>query len=139
MKPKQEKAMFKKSLSLALVGALIFTLVDAAPVSAKSKPEKEAERAAKVKAGVAKLGVGKEARIAVKLRDKTHVSGYVCHAGEDSFVITDIKTGATTEVAYGDVTQAKGQNLSTGATIAIAISVAVFVTMLVLYLVTKDA
>src|SRR5215510_13298746 len=137
MKSKQEKAMFKKSLSLALVGALIFTMVDAAPVSAKSKPAKEAERAAKVKEGVAKLGVGKEARIAVKLRDKTHVSGYVSHAGEDSFIITDIKTGATTEVAYGDVTQAKGQNLSTGATIAIAVGIAVFVTMLVLYLVTK--
>jgi len=129
--------MFKKSLSLALAGALIFTLVGAAPVSAKSKAEKEAERAAKVKAGIAKLGVGKEARIAVKLRDKTRVSGYISQAGEDSFVITDLKTGATTDVAYTDVTQAKGQNLSTGATIAIAVAVAVGVTLLVLYLVAR--
>ena len=131
--------MFKKSLSLALAGALIFMQVGAPSVSAKSKAEKETARAAKVKAGVAKLGVGKEARIAVKLRDKTRVSGYISQADDDSFVITDIKTGATTEVAYGDVTQAKGQNLSTGATIAIAVGIAVFVTMLVLYLVTKDA
>jgi len=129
--------MFKKSLSLALVGALIFTMVIAAPVAAKSKAEKETARAAKVKAGVAKLGVGKEARIAVKLRDKTRVSGYISQADDDSFVITDIKTGATTEVAYTDVTQAKGHNLSTGATIAIAVAVAVGVTLLVLYLVAR--
>ena len=103
--------MFKKSLSLALAGALIFTLVGAPSVSAKSKAEKEAARAEKAKAGVAKLGVGKDARIAVRLRDKTRVSGYVSRADEDSFVITDIKTGTATEVAYTDVTQAKGHNL----------------------------
>jgi len=129
--------MFKKSLSLALAGALIFTLVGAAPVSAKSKAGKEAERAAKVKAGVAKLGVGRDARIAVRLRDKTRVSGYISQADNDSFVITDIKTGAATEVAYTDVTQAKGQNLSTGSTIAIAVAVAVGVTLLVLYLLAR--
>jgi hypothetical protein len=114
-------------------------MASAPSVLAKSKAEKEGERAEKVKAGVARLGVGKEARIAVKLRDKTRVSGYISQADEDSFVVTDIKTGATTEVAYTDVTQAKGQNLSTGATIAIAVGLAVFVTMLVIYLVTKDA
>ncbi len=129
--------MFKKSLSLALAGALIFTLVGVAPVSAKSKAEKEAARAAKAKAGVAKLGVGKDARIAVRLHDKTRVSGYISQADEDSFVITDIKTGATTEVAYTDVTQAKGQNLSTGATVAIAVAAAVGVTLLVLYLLAR--
>src|SRR5262249_19701151 len=127
MRSQWEKAMFKKSLSLALVGALIFTMVGAAPIWAKSKAEKDTERATKVKAGVTKLGVGKETRIAVKLRDKTRVSGYISQAYEDSFVITDIKTGATTEVAYRDVTQVKGQNLSTGVTIAIVVGVALLV------------
>jgi len=131
--------MFNRILSFMLTGSMILTMATAPSVLAKSKAEKEAERAEKVKAGVARLGVGKEARIAVKLRDKTRVSGYISHADEDSFVVTDIKTGATTEVAYTDVTQAKGQNLSTGATIAIAVGLAVFVTMLVIYLVTKDA
>src|SRR5262247_4058597 len=117
--------MFKKSLSLALVGSLIFMHVGVPSVSAKSKAEKETERAAKVKADVTRLGVGKDARIAVRLRDKTRVSGYINQADDDSFVITDIKTGATTKVAYTDVTQAKGYNLSTGAKIAIGIAIGV--------------
>jgi len=124
--------MFKKNLSLALAGSLFFMQLGAQSVSAKSKAEKETVFAAKVKASVAKLGVGKEARITVKLRDKTRVSGYISQADEDSFVITDIKTGATTEVTYNDVTQAKGHNFSTGVTIALAVTVAVLVTLLVI-------
>jgi hypothetical protein len=129
--------MLKKSLSFALAGALIFTLISVAPVSAESKVEKEAARAEKVKAGIAKLGVGKDARITVRLRNKTRVSGYISQADVDSFVITDTKTGAATEVAYTDVTQVKGQNLSTGATVAIAVGVAVGVTLLVIYLLVR--
>jgi hypothetical protein len=134
MRPLKEETMFKKSLSLALAGALIFTLVGAAPVAAKSKAEKETERAAKVKAGVAKLDVSKDARIAVRLRDKTRVSGYISQADEHSFVITDIKTGAATEIPYPEVTQAKGQNLSTGAKIAIGIAIGVGVAALIFLL-----
>jgi len=58
----------------------------------------------------------------------------ISHADEDSFVITDIKTGAATEAPYTDVTQEKGQNLLTGATVAIAAAVAAGVTLLVIYL-----
>jgi hypothetical protein len=129
-----EEPMFKKSLSLALAGVMIFTLAVAPQASAETKAEKEAAFAAKVKSEIAKLGVGKQARVAVKLRDKTKLSGYVSQAGEDSFVITDAKTGANTEVPYPSVMQAKGKNLSTGAIIAISVGVAVGVTLLVLYL-----
>src|SRR5262245_20077868 len=126
-----EETMFKKSLSLLLSSALLCSLLAAPPVSAKTKEEKAAELAAKVKAGIAKLGVSKEARVSVKLRDRTKLTGYVSQIGEDSFVVTNDKTGATTEVAYPDVTQVKGNNLSTGATIAIAVGVAVGATLLV--------
>ncbi|MFN0083999.1 MAG: hypothetical protein ACKVX9_01295 [Blastocatellia bacterium] len=131
----REGLMLKKRLIFALIGALIFAPVMAPPALAKSKMEKEAARIAKVKAGVAKLGVGEDARIAVKLRDKTKLAGYVSQIGEASFVITDLKTGENTEVPYPNVTQAKGKNLSTGAIIAISAGVAVGVTFLVLYLI----
>jgi hypothetical protein len=75
-------------------------LAGAPTVVAKSKAEKAAEQAAKVKVGIAKLGVGEAARVTVRLRDKTKLSGYVSRIGEDSFAVTDLKTGATTEVAY---------------------------------------
>ncbi len=65
------------------------------------------------------------------------LKGYVSRVEEEAFVIADAKTGAETRVAYGDVTQAKGNNLSTGVIIAIAAGVAVGVTLLVIYLMIK--
>jgi hypothetical protein len=129
--------MIKKNLSLFLAASLLLSLFAAPSALARTKEEKEAALAAKVKAGVAKLGAGKDAVISVKLRNKTRLNGYVRSIEEEAFVITDAKTGAETRVAYGDVTQAKGNNLSTGAIIAIAAGVAVGVTLLIIYLTIK--
>jgi hypothetical protein len=135
--------MVKKNLSLFLAASLLLSLF-AAPsefaalaAPARTKEEKEAALAAKVKAGVAKLGAGKDAVISVKLRNKTKLKGYVSRVEEEAFVIADAKTGAETRVAYGDVTQAKGNNLSTGVIIAIAAGIAVGVALLVIYLMIK--
>ena len=70
-----------------------------------------------------------------EFRDKTKLKGHVSRIEEEAFFITDAKTGAETRVDYGDVTQAKGNNLSTGAIIAIAAGVAAGVTLLVIYLI----
>lgn len=129
--------MFRKTMSLFLVGALLLPLFTDSGVLAKTTEEKEAELAAKVKAGVAQLGVGKDATIAVKLRNKTKLAGYVSRVEDESFVITNAKTGAESSVSYGDVTQVKGNNLSTGAVIAISVGVAVGATLLVLYLLAR--
>jgi hypothetical protein len=132
--------MFKKNLSVFLAISVLLSLF-AAPsalaASARTKEEKEAALAAKVKAGVAKLGAGKDTTITVKLRDKTKLKGYISRIEEETFVIANTKTGAETTVAYGDVTQAKGNNLSTGAVIVIAAGVAVGVTLLVIYLIIR--
>ena len=127
--------MFKKNLSLFLVGSLLLTLFAAPAALARTKEEKEAALAAKVKAGVAKLGAGVDAKISVKLRDKTKLKGHVSRIEEEDFFVADAKTGAETRVDYGDVTQAKGNNLSTGAIIAIAAGVAAGVTLLIIYLI----
>lgn len=124
--------MFKRSLSVALMFALLFGLVGVPVVAAKSKAEKEAAQIAKLKTQFAQFGTGPDARLTVKLRDKTKLAGYVSEATADSFVLTDLKTGASREIAYGDVAQAKGQNLSTGAIIAISIAAGVGITLLVL-------
>ncbi len=86
--------MFKKVLSLVLVGFLL-NVAGVSPAYAGSKEEKEARFAEKVKEGISRLGTGAEARVEVKLRDKTKLKGYVGEVGEDSFVIVDEKTGAT--------------------------------------------
>lgn len=129
--------MFKKVLSLALVG---FLLSVAGPRTgyARSKEEKATRFAEKVKEGISKLGTGAEARIEVKLWDKTKLKGYVSEAGEDSFVIVDEKTGGTSTVTYAQVKQVKGNNLSTAAEIAIGVGVILLPIVIVLALISKS-
>ncbi|MGB9180758.1 MAG: hypothetical protein WCB68_16115 [Pyrinomonadaceae bacterium] len=114
--------MSKRILSLALV-ALLFGVVAIKPVYADSKAEKEARFAEKVKKDINKLGTGTETRIEVKLRDKRTLKGYIGEAGEEGFSVVDAKTGTATKVLYPQVQKVKGNNLSTGAKIAIGLGI----------------
>ena len=125
--------MFKRMMSLALV-ALLFSVAGPVPARAASKAEKQARFAEKVKAGVNKIGTGTEARVEVKLRDKTKLKGYVAEAGDEGFSVVDAKTGTATRVTYGQVQKVKGHNLSTGAKIAIGLGAAVAVLVILLVL-----
>jgi preprotein translocase subunit SecF len=116
--------MWRKMLSLTLV-CLLAELSAAAPVMAKSKAEQEARDAARVRAAIQQLGTGEPARVQLKLRDKTKRKGYVSATSAESFTVTDPQTGTATVVAYPQVKQVKGNNLSTGAKIAIGGAVVV--------------
>jgi len=65
------------------------------------------ELAAKARARVASLGVGRNARAEVKLRDNTKLKGYISAAETDSFTIADSKSGATSTVRYAEVLEVK--------------------------------
>ena len=129
--------MFRKVLSLALIGFLLM-VAGLRPAYAGSKEEKATRFAEKVKEGISKLGTGAEARIEVKLRDKTKLKGYVSEAGEDRFVIVDEKTGASSTVTYAQVKQVKGNNLSTAAEIAIGVGVILLPIAIVVLLVSQS-
>ena len=129
--------MFRKVLSLALIGFLLM-VAGLTPAYAGSKEEKATRFAERVKEGISKLGTGEEARIEVKLRDKTKLKGYVSEAGEDTFVIVDDKTGASSTVTYAQVKQVKGNNLSTAAEIAIGVGVIILPIAIVLLLVSQS-
>ena len=124
--------MLKKSFSLFIAALLFNTLVLVQSASANSKEEKQAQFAEKVKTGISKLGVGKDALVEVKLRDKTKLVGYINEVSEGSFVVASLKTGDSTSAAYTNVTQVKGHNLSTGAKIAIGIGIGVGIALIVL-------
>ncbi len=124
--------MIKKILTMVCAGLLI-QAVCVQPVSAASKEEKQARRTEKVRAGILKLGVGTDTRLAIKLRNDMKLAGYISEAKDDSFVVTDLKTQTATTVAYGDVTQVKGHHLGTGAKIAIGIGIGVGATLLVIF------
>ena len=125
--------MYTKILSLAFLCLLVHPLL-CAPAWANTNAARRVKFAEKAKAGIMKLGVGPEARVSVKLRDKTKVAGYVSEVEENLFVVTDLKTGESTPVTYADVAQVKGHNLSTGAKVAIGIGIGVGLTILFLYI-----
>ena len=110
--------MFKKYLIVVLT-FLVLNLSLSSVAFAETKPEKEAKFAEKVKVNVTKLGMGTDAKIQVKLKDGTKLKGYISQINENSFVVTDEKTGVATEIPYPKAKQVKGNNLSTGAAIAI--------------------
>jgi hypothetical protein len=94
--------MFARILATLLSGAILFAGFGLQTASAAQA--KGAQTAEQARAKVRQIGVGSRARVEVRLRDNTKLKGYVSAAdGEDSFTVTDPKTGATRTVAYADV------------------------------------
>ncbi|HEV7375477.1 MAG TPA: hypothetical protein VGN95_12210 [Pyrinomonadaceae bacterium] len=121
--------MLKRLLSLTLV-VLLLHAVNATPVLAFAQTGQGERRVEKIKADVAKR-VGKKSRATVKLQDGSKLKGRITQAGEDSFTLTDSKTGQTSTLAYRDVTKVEGQGLSLSAKIAIGVGIAVVAFVLI--------
>jgi hypothetical protein len=128
-----EATMFKITLSLALA-ILLFTYSGVTPAYAASREEKQSHFTEKLRTGIARLGTGEQARVRIKLLDKTQLEGYVSEATEQDFVVVESKTGVATRVTYAQVKQVKGNNLSTGAKIAIGLGVLAAVLALLLFM-----
>jgi hypothetical protein len=96
------------------------------PISRNSKAEKETIFATKVKADIARLGTGPAAHAEISLRDHRKLKGYISEVTEDSFTVVDNKSGDSTQVAYPQVKQVKGNNLSTGVKIAIGAGILIY-------------
>lgn len=109
----------RRILSLSLIGLVLNLFFLHTTAAAGSKGEK---LAAKVKAGIAKLGTGKESLVKVKLRDKTKISGYVSEITEDDFTVVQANNSAT-KIPYSQVKQVQGNNLSKNAKIIIGVVV----------------
>lgn len=100
----------KKILSFTLAVLLLQTFF-VHQIFAETKEEKFA---GKVKTEIAKLGTGTDAKIKVKLKDGKKIKGYVMETGENQFVVMNSKTGQAVPIAYPNVKQVKGNNLSNG-------------------------
>ena len=127
--------MFKKLVSLFLV-ALLINLVGLTTAYAASKEEKQALFAENVKAKVLKFGTGESAKVKIKLQDKTKLAGYISAADSESFTVIDSKTGLATTIAYPQVKSVQGNNLSTGAKIAIGVGIAATIIFIILWFTT---
>lgn len=127
--------MFRKLFTLLLV-ALVINLSGVRLAYAESKEEKQARLAEKIKANVLKLGTGESTRVKVKLHDQTKLEGYISDAGAETFTVTNRKTGVVTAVAYPQVKSVQGNNLSTGAKIAIGVGIAATIIFIILWFTT---
>lgn len=116
----------QKKFQSILVFSLLFSLVCFTTVKANPLSTKEIKLAENIKANITKLGTGKNAKVKVKLKDGTKLKGFVSQINADGFVVMNEKNNTTTEVAYKNAKQVKGNNLSTGVKIAIGV-VIVFV------------
>ncbi len=118
-------------IAAVVLVALLLNITCPSHALAGNSPEKEARFAQKVKQEIAKLGTGPDARVDLKLRDKTKLKGYISEVGDQSFAVMDDKTGVATTVTYPQVKQVKGNNLSSGAKIAIAIGIILAVAVII--------
>jgi len=89
-----------KSYLTGLLASLLLLTAISQPVAAKQGDTTPVE---KIKAKVAKLGVGEKAKATVFLKNGTKTKGYIGQASEDEFVVRDRKTDAPTTIRYADV------------------------------------
>lgn len=130
--------MLKKYLVISLTIFVLNLFLSTSILAAGADREKEAKFIEKVRASVTKLGTGKDARVEVKLKDGTKLKGYISQINEGSFFVVNEKSGEATEVPYPQTKQVKGNNLSTGAKIAIGVGILVVV-VVILALATRSS
>ncbi len=70
----------------------------------------------------------KETRVKVKLRNGSEMKGRITQSSENSFTLTDEKTGNPSDIAYADVVNVEGRGMSKKKKtfIAIGAGVAIF-------------
>ena len=86
----------------------------------------------KAKAEIVKRLNKRETRVKVKLRNGSEMKGRITQSGDNSFTLTDEKTGSRNDIAYADVVNVEGRGMSKKKKtfIAIGAGAAIFAAML---------
>ena len=105
--------MFRKITTAVLTFLMVTSAVGVH--SAKAQSSSNDLQTEKVRTKISRIGIGPKARIEAKLRDNTKLKGYISAADHDSFTVTNVNTGNTTQVSYTDIAEVKksGNGLST--------------------------
>lgn len=122
--------MLRKTFCLLLIGSIMMVTSGRMALAATAR-NKEAALTEKVKAAIAKLGTGPSAQAEITLRDKSKLKGYIKEANEEHFILVH-QTGDATEVAYPQVKKVTGNNLSTGAKVAIGVGIGIVILLVAL-------
>ena len=123
--------MLKRLVALGMA-ALLLHAADVTPSPTLARTSQSEQKAAKVKADVARRGTGEKARVVVRLLDGSKLKGHVSQAGNDSFTLTDSGSGQARTLSYSEVAQVKKPGgLPLGAKIGIGMGALVGVLALV--------
>jgi hypothetical protein len=131
--------MMRKYLTYLLASA-VFVASLTMPVAAQQR-NSEATTLDKVKAKIAKIGVGEKAKATVIQKDGTKRKGYIAQAGNDDFVLRDRKTDAPTTISYSDVLKVesnKGHSTARNLAIGIGIGAGAFLAILLISIAHLD-
>ena len=112
-----------------LLTSVLFLAAITIPVSAQGVPLE------KVKAKVAKIGVGEKAKATVHLKDGTKKKGYIGQAGTDEFVLRDRKSDEPTTFRYSEVSKVdsnKGHSTAWNLAVGMAIGAGALLGILML-------
>ncbi len=127
--------MLKKTMTMLLVIFLVNLALMPSVFASETKAEKEIKLAQKVKTEIAKLGVGIDSKIYVKLKDGTKLKGYISEINDEGFTVTDA-SGNITPVPYNHAKQVGGKNTKYG--IIAAVGIVVFLVVLLVIFDKKD-
>jgi hypothetical protein len=119
---------------------VLFVATLSIPVAAQQSSS-QGQPVEKVKAKVAKIGVGEKAKATVHLKDGTKKKGYIGQAGTDDFVLRDRKTDAPTTFRYNEVTKVdsnKGHSTARNLALGIGIGAGAFLGILLLAIASLD-
>jgi hypothetical protein len=123
-----------------LLASAVFVASLTMPVTAQQR-NLEATTLDKVKAKVAKIGIGEKAKATVILKDGTKKKGYIAQAGNDDFVLRDRKTDAPTTLSYSDISKVesnKGHSTARNLAIGIGIGAGAFLAILLISIAHLD-
>ena len=123
--------MFRKCLVVLLIG-LVFNLVDGRLAFGQMQDDKNAQLAREIKTKIAKIGTGEKAKVKIELHDRTKFNGFVSVVEDNSFTVTDKKTGATTKIEYTQVKKANRDSFFTPTKIIVIAGAATASTVLLL-------
>lgn len=111
--------MLKRVFTIVLCGLLFETMLAADAWALQPVRPVASRQTARVQNAVERIGTGTNALVAVRLRDKSVVSGWIKDVGVDSFRVVEPQTGTEATVRFLDVSRLAGANLVSGDTVQV--------------------
>jgi hypothetical protein len=96
--------MLRRSFAIMLSGLILLTAFGYQGAGAQSLGDQQTE---KIRTRVHKMGVGVNARVEIKLKDKSQFKGYISDANEDSLTVVQSGTGSSRTTSYSEISSVK--------------------------------